>query len=216
MTDIFLKDFYNKVSDRSWPTIKNYSDFLKLPLHIQNECLNIHGLPQRLEQIESSEYWSNILAKVYQYKNLAYLPVPKCASTYYINLFCNQLDWKECNFLDLEPGTVCFGLFDDPTTRYLKGITEWVWNQVLPMVDYDISRVSSSVLKTIVVGDTHSLPYTTTFGTVLSKINCIPMDGKSDQQIKQILTNLFKSQKHNITLPINDNKIHQSSDLKLK
>jgi hypothetical protein len=216
MTDIFLKDFYNRVRDESWPVVNTYDDFLKLPSHIQTECLYDHKLNYRLAEMESPEYWRTQIIDVYRYKNLAYLPIGKCASTYYTNLFHEKLGWEKCKFLNLAPETVCFGLFNNPTERYLKGLTEWTWNNILPMVDYDISKIFSPMLKTILIGDAHSLPYYTTFGSILDKVNCIPMSGKSDNEIKKILTNLFKSQNHNIALPLNDEKMHKSSDSKLK
>jgi len=216
MTDIFLKDFYNNVRDDSWPTIKNYNNFLKLPSYIQEECKNQHNMNYRINEIESSDYWRNGIAKVYRYKNLAYFPVAKCASTYYIDLFHKQLEWEECFFSDLEPDTVCFGLFHEPMYRYLKGIAEWAWCQIMPHYNYDLSKVPASILKTIIIGDCHSLPYTLSFGTMLDKINCIPLTGYSDTQIKQYLNNLFQSQKHNIILPPHSTKTHESGELKLK
>ena len=216
MSNIFLKSFYNNVKDESWPIINTYDDFLKLPQDIQSECFYNHQLNQRLNEIESPDYWRNTLTKVYRYKNLAYLPVAKCGSSYYINLFHRQLNWESCNFSELDPGTICFGLFMDPIQRYLKGITEWVWNNFLPAVNYDISKVPESILRTIIIGDVHSLPYTTTLGTILDKVNCIPISGRSDSDIKKILTNLFRTQNHNIDLPVNDKKIHVSSELKIK
>lgn len=216
MTDIFLKDFYKNVKDTSWPEIDNYSDFLKLPSYIQEECVNLHKVNSRLDEIESPDHWRDLLSTVYRFENLAYLPVYKCASTHYIDLFHNQLEWTECRFSDLEPGTICFGLFQEPTVRYLKGITEWVWRHLMPHVNYELDRVPVSVLKTILVGDVHSLPYTITLKSILDKINCIPMGEQSDSQIKQSLTNLFKSQKHNITIPTNNSRTYESSELKLQ
>lgn len=215
MSDIFLKRFYNDVKDKSWPKVENYADFLKLPAKIQQECVNLHGFNHRRKQIESQSYWQDSLITVYCHENLAFLPLRKCASDYYITLFKNTLGWKETNILDLKPGTVCFGIFEDPTKRYLKGITEWLWRKILPVMNYDINQIPLVLLKSVIVGDPHSMSYTMTLGPWLDKINCIPMYQQSDEQIKTHMINLFATQNHNIRLPINDQKTHQSGQLKL-
>jgi hypothetical protein len=215
VSDIFFKKFYSDVKDESWPAIENYPDFLKLPAHIRQECVDLHKLNHRLEQIESQRYWQDSIATVYCYENLAFLPVMKCASAYYINLFENTLGWKKTNILDLSPGTVCVGVFEEPNTRYLKAITEWVYRKMLPVLNCDISKIPPVLLKSVIVGDCHSVPYTTLLGPWLDKINCIPMYQQSDEQIKTHLMNLFATQNHNIKLPINDQKLHQSGQLKL-
>jgi len=216
MSDIFLKKFYNDIKDDSWPLINTYCDFLKLPEHIRNECINDHNMNQRLEQIESHSYWQKILPNVYYYENLAFLPVLKCGSLYYIDLFENQLGWKKCKFSDLAPGTVCFGFFEEPTTRYLKGITEWIWWNILPLVNNDITKIPTTLLETVIIGDPHSVPYTMCYGHSLEKINCIPMHQTTNEQQMQYLTTLFKTQNHNIKLPTTENRLHTSDELKLK
>ena len=195
--------------------VENYADFLKLPKRIQRECLDLHGLDRRLEQMESQSYWRDSLINVYCHENLAFLPVMKCASVYYIDLFKNTLGWKKTNILDVEPGTVCFGIFDEPITRYLKAITEWVWRKILPVWNYDINSIPPVLLKSVIVGDLHSIPYTMSLGPWLDKINCIPMYQQSDEQIKTHMMNLFATQNHNIKLSINDQKLNQSDQLKL-
>jgi hypothetical protein len=84
MSNFYLVDFYNSVKDSGWPEIETYDDFLELPEYIREECINTHNLTTRFDQIESPEYWQNLLTTVLQYENLAYVPVAKCASTYYI------------------------------------------------------------------------------------------------------------------------------------
>jgi len=195
--------------------VENYPEFLKLPKRIQRECIDLHGLDQRLEQMESQSYWRDSLITAYCYENLAFLPVMKCASVYYIDLFKNTLGWKKTNILDLAPGTVCVGIFEEPITRYLKAITEWIWRKILPVMNYDINKIPPVLLKSVIVGDLHSIPYTMSLGPWLDKINCIPMYQQSDEQIKTHMMNLFATQNHNIKLPINDQKLNQSDQLKL-
>jgi hypothetical protein len=113
MSDLYFKKFYNDVKDSSWHDVKNYADFLTLPDNIRNECIDVHHMQQRIDQIENPVVWQTILTRAFQYKNLAYIPVAKCASTYYITLF-TQLGWKEVNITNLDSKTVCFGIFDEP------------------------------------------------------------------------------------------------------
>lgn len=40
----WVKDAYNKVKDPSWPECKNVNDFYNLPLWIQKECKELHGI----------------------------------------------------------------------------------------------------------------------------------------------------------------------------
>lgn len=39
-----IQTSYDAVRDPSWPEIKNLSDFEKLPIHIKEECINVHNL----------------------------------------------------------------------------------------------------------------------------------------------------------------------------
>jgi hypothetical protein len=44
--ELNFKQFYKAVKDESWPRCDSFEEFLTLPLHIQNECENLHGLLQ--------------------------------------------------------------------------------------------------------------------------------------------------------------------------
>jgi len=215
MSDLYFKKFYDDIKDPSWPAAENYVNFLKLPEYIRNECINVHNMPQRLDQIESPAHWQTVLTKTLYYKNLAYVPVAKCASTYYIEFF-QQCGWKEANISELKPGTICFGIFDEPVTRYLKGITEWIYAQLMPIYNYELGCIPTTLLDTVFIGDLHSLPYTTTLGPWLKQINCIPMYQKTDNQIKQHLMDLFASQKHDIKIPLTTYRANQSDSTKLE
>ena len=91
MSEIFLQKFYDNVKDPSWPQlIETYSDFVKLPDSIKNECYQQHGLESTLNQIEDSDYWlashrSRVV--VYRHHSLVFIPVPKCGFIYYHDLF---------------------------------------------------------------------------------------------------------------------------------
>jgi hypothetical protein len=95
--------------------------------------------------------------------------------------------------------------------RYLKGITEWIWLNFKSKKDIDIDIISTAI-----IGDMHSLPYTTTLGTWLGQINCIPMNHKTDDQIKKHLMDLFASQNYDIKIPPGSERVHESNPEKLE
>jgi hypothetical protein len=47
--DINFKKFYDGVKDPSWPEYKSFEDFKNAPLHIQEECSNVHYLNEYIE-----------------------------------------------------------------------------------------------------------------------------------------------------------------------
>lgn len=51
-----FKQFYKDVKDEYWPQCDSFEEFLTLPSHIQNECNNIHGLPQLREYSASYDH----------------------------------------------------------------------------------------------------------------------------------------------------------------
>ena len=48
--DAGLVRWYDKVKDESWPIISSRDDFKRLPIKIQEECINVHGLSLPTEQ----------------------------------------------------------------------------------------------------------------------------------------------------------------------
>lgn len=49
-----ISDFYQKVKAPSWPGCCNYDEFLTLPTHIQQECLEVHQLAQHLDDYDQT------------------------------------------------------------------------------------------------------------------------------------------------------------------
>lgn len=49
VTPTGLIDDYNKVSDPSWPVVKDINDYLALPQHIRQECRDQHGIEHHLD-----------------------------------------------------------------------------------------------------------------------------------------------------------------------
>lgn len=150
MVDIELKKFYDSVKDPSWPNITNYIDFCKLPTNIKNECNTLHNFQQRKKQIEDCNYWQEITFVGYQYKDLMYIPIPKCASTYYINLF-NTMGWKKKTISEIDINSVVmFGFVMHPFTRWVKGITEWIassYYESVPEYHSDESLINTADIR---------------------------------------------------------------------
>jgi hypothetical protein len=221
MSDIFFKEFYNNVKDPSWPSdVENYCDFIKLPEAIKQECFDVHGLESRLQQIESADYWTSIISSdtVYQYDRLVFLPVPKCGYVYYRTLF-SKLGWKKITFdqVDFDQHIV-FSSIMHPLSRYLKGLTEWVWiNNLFPKSRTpDDQKYFFKLMSNVLLTDNHTLPYTVVYKNVIDKINWIPSDNLTDNETKQVMMNLFKKYHYDISLPMDDPRSHESGPDKLK
>jgi hypothetical protein len=222
MSDYFIKHFYDRVKDSSWPEINTYNEFLKLPKSIVEECNTMHNFPSRLAELEDVNYWQSQTKHTigYQYKNVVYVPVLKCANTYYTNFFKNQLGWTEVKLTELNWNKVdAFGLLMNPMTRRVKGIT-----QVLTMSydnDYDLilklleSSNFSKFISTIILLDAHTIPYNVAFGKTINKIHWIPMEPFDDEELKNQIICFLATKDVNIKIP-QDKRINQSSTAKQK
>jgi hypothetical protein len=211
MSNYFIKHFYDQVKDTSWPDIKNYNDFLNLPNWIKHECNNIHSFTERLNELEDTNYWKKRQSHNYgyQYKNAVYIPVFKCASTYYIKLFKDKLGWKQVNLDSLDFNKIkAFGLLMDPMVRKVKGIT-----QVLCMsFNYDYDAVLdlfknpgfAQFVSSITMLDAHTIPYTVAFGELLNKIHWIPMEPFTDNEIKEQIVQYLKETGISVEIPNNE------------
>jgi hypothetical protein len=230
MIDLELKKFYDSVKDSAWPVINTYNDFKKLPKSIQQECYQLHNFQHRKNQIEDLDHWAQVTGHFLQSNNLAYAPIPKCATTYYRNLFCS-MGWQatENDKLGAQP-TVIFGLIMHPFTRWVKGITEFIVNLyvygshpgfetnsnnlfVESVADWDkfIHDYEQGSIKKIIddacILDVHALPYSMQFGSLLDKINWIPMDVvQDDTAIKVCINSLFEKHDYTARIPLNDNR----------
>lgn len=239
MLDIEIVNFYNSVRDPSWPNIQNYVDWASLPENIKEECNDLHGFQHRKEQVCDADYWRSITTDVCVYKNLAYVPIPKCAYVYNTTLFTN-LGWEKVPLSKLDiSSTKFFGTMMHPRTRWLKGIIEWLvisyrineqvepsndnpwttklfqtnWEQLKSDLNKDSFR---RLLTTINVGDAHSMPYSVMFGNLINKITWIPMDILTDNEVKIKMMDFFKLHGHKIALPLDDQRLHQSPTEKLE
>ena len=163
MSDVFLQEAYNQIKDSAWPDIETYYDFIKLPNGIKSECYRLHDFQSVVNRSEDAEYWRKYSLSGFKFDNLVYVPVSKCASTYYGTLFEN-LGWKKLPLYNVDFNSVsAFGIIMDPITRYLKGITEWIWTaDLLPSYVGDLENqdLFNRITSKLLFPDYHTLPYT--------------------------------------------------------
>jgi hypothetical protein len=221
MSDYFFSDFYKRVRDDSWPDATTYNDFLKLPYNIQQECFQMHNFQQRLNQLEDEKYWKDrsFHNTGYQCQNIVYVPVMKCANSYYVDLLHVQNGWTPVNLSDLDLDNIhLFGLLLHPFTRRVKGILE----NLCQSYDYDYKKLFlllqqadfAKFLGKIIILDAHTMPYSFIFGHLLEKINWIPMEPYTDIELQQQIKQFADAHTVNIKLPNTINRINQSSPMK--
>lgn len=205
----YLVNFYNNVKDVSWPTIENFDDYYRLPLHIRQECEQQHNLTVRLNEIEDPEYWRKLTLPVWVKDNLGYVPILKCAHTYYSTQF-QDLGWKQINIGQVDKNTVLFGLIKDPTTRWLKGVVEFLVNIIKEENITD--EFLDNFFDFVAMPDFHSVCYHMLLGDYLHKINWIPMDLFDDQQLKTQIQTFCKKHGQTINfLDYSSGRLNQST-----
>jgi hypothetical protein len=219
MSDPAIKQFYKNVKDDSWTNIEHYGDFVKLPQEVQSECLDVHQGKKYISELYEQKFWNNLqLTTCYgwKYDNLIFLPILKCGSTYYNNLFGTQLGWEQhqISVEDFDNYNVVACVIH-PLTKYLKGITEWIWSNVsdpgyhTKMVEVLIGNCLLSF------PDHHSEPYSLQFPDVLNKVHIIPADIMSEFEVQQAILNFFKSKGHpEIAIPVQNQRLNVSSTKK--
>lgn len=222
MSDYYIKHFYDQVKDSSWPEIKSYNDLLNLPTIIKNDCNHMHNLGARLSEIEDPTYWKKYqFHKIgYQHKNVVYVPILKCANTYYTNFFKDQLKWKQVNLDDLNWNEIsAFGLVMNPMTRRVKGITQVLcmsykenYKNILQLLEspYFVNFVSK-----IMILDAHTIPYTLAFGEMLDKIYWIPIEPFTDSELQHQITCFLNTKNIKIKMPTSK-RLNRSSNEKEK
>lgn len=225
MIDFYLTQFYQDVKDPAWPDISIYNDILKLSPEIKTELESIHHLDSRLSEIESIDYWRENSRGVrfgIRKNDVVFVPVLKCASTYFRYNFLERFTGWEIVDLHKQDWTKikAFGCMMHPLVRRIKGITEVLFNaysedrfdHLLDLLKNDSGF--RGVIATISVSDLHSMPYDVMFGPYLNKIHWIPMEIGNNAMIHEVNQFLLNN---NIAdqIPFNESK-HQSTDKKLE
>lgn len=233
MLDVEIVKLYNNIKDPAWPMIQSYAEFQQLPDFIKTECDNLHQFQVYKELICDHNHRVRSSTSVCVYKNLAFVPIAKCAYVYHTTMF-NNLGWKKIKLdeLDLD-NTKFFGLVMHPLRRRLKGLTEWIvqsyaidnpvesptnpWTSSKSVIDWAQLKADTNtkyfknLVGSVNIGDLHSEPYSTMFGDFLQKVNWIPMDIMSSDQVKSSMMKFFNLHGHSIELPLNDRHLHVSS-----
>lgn len=215
VSDLVLQKFYNDIKGPAWPNINTHNDFYHLPAEIQYECQARHNYSRRLQEIEDPAYWFGITAWVWQHNDLVYAPLGKCASTYHIDLLENTFGWEKKFIKDVDFDRVhAFGLIRHPLDRYLKGLTEWIYRyKIIDSFEGDLenNQTLRNIIKSVLIPDTHCMPFSMFYGDLLEKIHWIPMDIMSEQDTKLQIENFLSKHNYNIQLPINKEKLNTSS-----
>lgn len=194
MSDYYLKKYYQTVSGPGWPDVQTYKDILTLPQWQIDELRTVHNLDQSLQNHSSQIYWrrnDRHLSRGLKKNNLVFVPVLKCASTYFTTVFTKQLaGWEEVNLYDLDwEQSTAFGVMLHPLVRRIKGILQIVCET------YDVNRLERvffkdhgfrAMLAMTPYLDTHSMPYSLMYGDLLHKINWIPMEIGTKNLIREV------------------------------
>ena len=207
MSDYYLTKFWKNVKDSSWPNVETWDDFININDSIKKECYNVHGLQDRLDVIENVEYWQARAIAQFQKDQFLFINVPKCGSAHYYDFFRNRLDWQPMpvNNMDDIKRHVNFGLMMHPLDRYLKGLTQFIWEHDL--TDHiNLERFVTDC----VIPDWHSMPYSLMFGTHMNNIHWIPYSSMTAQQTKSCMNALFKLYESEISIPLDHPVLHES------
>lgn len=222
MSDYFFKRFYKTVKGPDWPGVENMVEFSKLPARIKDECRDVHGLDQRLNELEDKTYWYKNISHsiVYRKDNVVYVPTFKCASTYYTDLVLSQ-GWVKENIWDLDLEKYkAFGLMLHPFTRRLKGIIQLMKksfsNDFSKASNFLLDENNRNFVSQISIMDGHTLPYSFLFGSKLAQIDWLPMEVYTDDEIKSSIISFCKQNGVDIIIPRNDKRSNQSSDDRIK
>ena len=220
MGDYFFKKFYDDVKDPAWPPVTTYNEFLCLPKHIQVECNKMHKLSGRINELEDIAYWKdNSNHNIgYRYNDAVYVPVLKCASTYYTKVFQEYNRWQKVKLTDLNWNTTkAFGLMMNPMTRRVKGIVQSLlqsynnnYSEILQMLERENF---CKLISTITMLDAHSMPYTYMFGDSLDKVHWIPMELFTDIELKHQIVYFLDSNNVKIIMTDSD-RANKSSENK--
>jgi hypothetical protein len=238
MSDLEFKKFYDSVKDPAWPDVSDYRQFLELPKDLQAECRDVHGLQTRLDAICDPDYWINETVEVFAKDDLAFVPIPKCAYTYYRHSFY-EAGWQRVRLKDIDrQHTRVFGVLKHPRQRYCKGIAQQLvfqfaindpvahdtnpWVSRCGPIDWDAldsvldSKYFTKFLSSITVGDVHSMPYHLMFGKLLHQVTWIPIDYLGSTQTDSFINNFISTHSQIETLNFNQHRSHESDTKKIQ
>jgi hypothetical protein len=158
-------------------------------------------------------FWINDSLECYQKNNLVYVRILKNASTFYTNLFVSS-GWELIEFKNINWSTnQVFGFIQDPVRRYLKGLTEDLYN------DFELQKhiffmIQHHKNKNILPLTLHTMPISLTCGDYMYDMLWIPID--IDNSSIQVVKNLCNEHNISLTNDINSTNMHNSNSEKLE
>lgn len=206
--NLYLKKFYNAVKDPSWPDVDTYVDFYRLPKKIKLECEHIHKASQRLQEIESHSFMAG-LHTVFQKNKLSYVPLPKCGSVYYTEVFKSWLAWPQVTLQKAVQESKPFGFIVDPSSRWIRGLTQWVWqiqeNSDFISIDEFLKKVVFSKKFPLVPISNQTTSYHDLLGSYIDQIHWIPMDWLGPEKTQEELLRFMQTQDSSVPISFHEN-----------
>ena len=195
MSDYYFSKLYQDVKETDWHDQDNLSTFLTSAAPgVIDECFEHHGFHQHLANLGSPAYFRQHhrdLSLVYKKHDLVFVPVLKCASTFFDDLFTNRFQgWSTVNLYELDWSDIkVFSVLMDPYRRRLNGIMQILRNiyglhKLESLLDHD--HDFANMVSMIPWLDAHSMPYSMMFGSLIHRIHWIPMEIGKDQWISQL------------------------------
>ena len=124
------------------------------------------------------------LQDTYRYKNIVYVSVPKCASTYIRGLL-QQIPFEKINFSEIRGDDKIFTFIKNPRERYISAIEQKItYSDALHLMN---DKSFLNFLNHIAIGDDNMIPYNIRFKGVTKQTLFLPCDSE-----KHSVTNLLK------------------------
>jgi len=208
MSDIFLKELWQDIKDPHWPDIELWDDFALLSGDIKSQAAH-RGLYQRMAEINDADYWRprSMQIDCYQKDRFVFVNVGKCGYQHHRDFFLHRLGWHHLPSEQLyhQKDIVMFGLMMHPLRRYLKGLTEFLWDQ----------RISEQInidrfMEYAFIPDNHSMPVSMQCGPYFKQIHWIPFADRSATQVKTLMNTLFQKYGSSLTVPLEHPALHES------
>jgi hypothetical protein len=142
-----------------------------------------------------TNFWLNDINRAWRCGNVVYINHPKCASTYYANLFTAN-SWEKITFDDIQWDTDhVFGFFMDPLSKHAKAIAEDLVTRHYDQIDFFLS-LGETFFKDIGIFGWHSIPLWMRFNEYMYRVTWIPLalEKESDYLLEKFLKH------HNVTI----------------
>ena len=124
------------------------------------------------------------LNDTYRYKNIVYVGVPKCASTYIRGLL-QQIPFAKTNFSEIRGDDKIFTFIRNPRERYISALEQKITD--LDAFHLLRDKVFLQFLNGIAIGDDNMIPFNIRFKGVTEQTLFLPCDSE-----KHSVTNLLK------------------------